>query len=303
MGGPASGDAPLKYVDVDGEQLPVFDGTQEIQPYRKYVADGVLYELEDFVVETLRAQLEREAEARRQKEEMLANMQRPYFRRSNLLAEDYAVVMRESSLTFLVSGGLLPRAKDELTNLGFTCRRAKSSLIKVVAAKLDPDDHESIEIARSISRGVLTMLNYSDPLQLLANDEKKLKQIESFVPLKDPAKGKYKTNESIIVAAYIRNSESTKKNLWLSRAAMKTLLDNIRTISAGIENLEDLSVHQLYSARLVSRLKHQLGVVRTPLMKPAQTTSSTLSKIPRNLAHTIAKVLALRQTEKEQRTL
>eukprot|EP00512_Aurantiochytrium_limacinum_P001982 CAMPEP_0171486024 /NCGR_PEP_ID=MMETSP0958-20121227/865_1 /TAXON_ID=87120 /ORGANISM="Aurantiochytrium limacinum, Strain ATCCMYA-1381" /LENGTH=291 /DNA_ID=CAMNT_0012018867 /DNA_START=36 /DNA_END=911 /DNA_ORIENTATION=+ len=218
------------------------------------------------------------------------------FTRSNLIAEYYSEVFKKSSLIFFVAGDLKP-AKAQLRELGFNVMRAKSSLIKVTARKLAPEDEFGFEAASRLAKGVTNLVYLEDPLLSFVSSPERLKKFNDIVPISDVKNDIYKAKKYLVVGGFIHDEGKANSNLFFTRSGVDALVELLKKESKALPDVEGLTPHQLFQAKVVAGMRNQLGAIRTPLLKPAQSAVATVRKIPENIASTLAKVRALRQEE------
>jgi len=236
-------------------------------------------------------------------ERLKARTERRLLSRSNLLAEHYADLMRDSTLMVFVHGDLShPTTKEALKSVGFSTKRIKSSLVKVAAMKLDSEagqDSEHINFASRLSRGITSIAYTKEPLLNTLQKPTALEDLEKVLPMKDPKDGIYSPGTFLVVGGFIKDHGKVLSNIWVTRPGLQKLFGNLSDqikSTQGID-LTDRDAHTLFHANAVASLQGQLGAIRAPLTRPANAVVSRLRAVPANVAMTLGKVKTLKESE------
>uniref|UniRef100_A0A7S2WGZ3 Uncharacterized protein n=1 Tax=Mucochytrium quahogii TaxID=96639 RepID=A0A7S2WGZ3_9STRA len=228
------------------------------------------------------------------------------FSKNNLKVDKIAATLRESSVVFFVQGDIDVESKILLKKLGFSAERVKSKLIKIAAARLDPEQDSTDEVhlntAEALSRGVTTLVSYQNPLLSLLTVPNVLTEFTNMLPLETPKNGIYKESTYMVIAAFIRDNGKLSPDIWLSRAGVKALVDTLEKYAGSFpppqgEDATQHEPHAVFHANLVSALQNQMGAIRQPLTAPGSAVSSAISNAPQAVLGVFSQIKALKEEE------
>mmetsp|Transcript_12487 Transcript_12487/g.16190 ORF Transcript_12487/g.16190 Transcript_12487/m.16190 type:complete len:330 (-) Transcript_12487:57-1046(-) len=229
------------------------------------------------------------------------------FGKKQMHAEYIARRMDESSIVIVVRGRSIGKSehiklKKLLREAGFRPNHLRAQGLVAAAryySKYSDPDH--IAGAESFGHGQLMLLMYRPPLITLATTDR-LQKLSDILPLSSDKKKLEKHKASAfkdfeIVGGYFLDEGKTTRNVWLDKADMSDLLENMRKLADSSLSGEDretinstyrtedstMDPHSFYISQAANIISSQAGAFVPPL-------EQALGRLPQTLQQSVDQV-------------